>query len=166
MKEQREEKPVISHGVPHGELMLESFVVVCNGLHTASELVTLGEYDQSHVDRADRLFRIKRHTPVSRMIELVKFDHGVSREEVFFEFERIGLERPTWEDALYFGIQHPEESSKHPIVFLHEPVLDSKNELKILVLRMLHGERRLDLLSWYRHEEWGRTYVFAGIRSK
>jgi hypothetical protein len=37
------------------------------------------------------------------------------------EAARRGLQAPTYEDALYFGIAHPDAQREAPIVFLHEP---------------------------------------------
>lgn len=87
---------------------------------------------------------------------------GLSGDEVLQELKHRGLERPMCEDALYFGVKHPEEQRKRPIVFLHEPVRDPNGNLNVLVLREVDGYRYLHL-RWFG-DRWGRHYVFAGVR--
>ncbi len=139
------------------------FSVICEGSYKASELVARGNYDWANDWITDERFPIQKHAPVSRTIELVKFiNHDPTSEEVLAEFARRGLERPTYEDALYFGIQYPEEQRKRPVVFLHEPVLLPDDYRGVLVLRGYAGRRSLSLY-WFG-DHWGRDYAFAGVR--
>ena len=138
------------------------FEVVCQGSFVASELVRRGKYDWVNDLITDKRFPIGEHVPQTRIIELVEFDYDSTSEEALRELERRGLERPTAEDALYFGIQHLEEQRKHPIVFLHEPVECPGGGRRVLVLRSDGGERNLNL-SWCAHG-WYRDHVFAGVR--
>lgn len=111
--------------MPNGKLAGKVFPITCEGVKT-SELVKHGRYDVAGERITDELFPIERHAPQARMIEIVKleleFEHGPTSNEVLAEFVRRGLKRPTYEDALVFGVAHPKEQKKHPIVFLHEPV--------------------------------------------
>lgn len=66
-------------------------------------------------------FRLVPKTPKAKVVlELVEFQHEPTGEEVLAEFARQGLERPTREDALYFGEQYPEVQRKFAIAFLHQ----------------------------------------------
>ncbi len=163
---------------PNGKPVGNTFSIICEGAK-ASELVRLGNYDWLDDWITDERFPIKKHRPVERTVEFVEFDRdptseevlaefaprGLERptyEEVLAEFAPRGLERPTYEDAFYFGVQHPEEQRKHPVVFLHEPVLDPYGRRRVLVLRERVGERDLNL-SWF-DDRWSRRCAFAGVR--
>ncbi len=131
------------------------------GGRITSELVKRGRYDWVNSSITDTLFPIEKHAPVSRTIELVKFDYNPTSEEVLAEFARRGLERPTHEDALTFGSEYPEEQRKCPVVFLHEPVLVDGGRC-VLVLDEDGRERSLGL-DWFV-DGWDRRYVFAAVR--
>lgn len=136
------------------------FSITCEGAK-ASELVKRGGYDWVNSDITDALFPIEPHAPVSRTIELVEFDYDHSSEEVLAEFARCGLERPTYEDALYFGIEYPEKQRECAVVFIHEPVLVCGGR-GVLVLD--GGDRGRDLFLGWFDGGWGRYYVFAAVR--
>jgi hypothetical protein len=138
-----------------------AFLIVCRG-ERASELIRQGAYDWHDDLITDKRFPIKSHAPVNRRIEFVEFDHAPTSEEVLAEFRRSGLIRPTYEDALYFGIQHKDEQMKAPTVFLHEPVLGLFGGRSVLVLGGAVGDRGLGL-DWF-DGEWARYYRFAGVR--
>lgn len=137
------------------------FSLVIQGDANASELVRQGNYDWADEWITDPHFPIEKHASVERTIELVEFEHDPVSEEVLEEFQRRGLERPTYEDALYFGIQHPDAQTKRPIVFLHEPVRDRLGSADILVLDDVNGARGLYLL-WFGRR-WDQSYLFAGV---
>ena len=69
-----------------------------------------------------------------RGIVLLEFDHAVTFEDVVAAARQRGLERPTYEDALYFGIAHPEVQRERPIIFLHEPWLGFFGRRDVLCL--------------------------------
>ncbi len=138
------------------------FTLVLSGAKKASELVREGNYGWVNDWITDERFPITPHEPTSRMIEFVEFDHDMSSEQVLAEFTRRGLERPTTEDALQFGIEHPEEQRKRPVVFLHGPVRDRDGDPDVLVLREDDVQRSLSLC-WFDNV-WGRDCVFAGVR--
>ncbi|MBI4120061.1 MAG: hypothetical protein HY454_01205 [Parcubacteria group bacterium] len=138
------------------------FQLVLEGTATASELIRRGQYNWHNNWITDERFPLQTHDQMGRTIELVEFDHDPTSEEVLAEFIRRGLERSTYEDALYFGIQHPEEQRKRPIVFLHEPVLDPCGRRGVLVLGGDAGGRKLLLV--LVAGGWDRDFVFAGVR--
>jgi len=143
--------------------MAQVFSLTLEGVHATSELVRLGCYDQVDDGRiTNERFPLWRHDPIEREIELVEFDHEPTLNEVLAEFEHRGLERPTPEDAFYFGVQHPEEQEKHPIVFLHEPVRSVGWTCYFLTLSK-SGVGRCLILYWL-FDKWSRRYVFAGVR--
>lgn len=145
-----------------GGRIVSSFTIRCEGTLRASELVKCGKYDWVHDLITDERFPLKAHEPVTRKIELVEFDYDPISEEVLDELRRLGLERPTPEDAFYSGIDHLDEQRKRSLVFLHEPVLDPAGNLHVLVLNENVGRRDL-YLRWF-DDGWDRNYLFAGVR--
>jgi hypothetical protein len=138
------------------------FTITLGGTSKISELVKRGNYDWFNEWITDDHFPTQPHAPVGRTIKLVEFDHDPSSEEIIQEFRRLGLKRPTYEDALQFGVEHPGEQCKHSIVFLHEPVLDPDGRLGVLALHM--GVRRRGLGLYWFDVRWGRQCVLAGVR--
>ncbi len=65
--------------------------------------------------------------------------------EALAEAARRGLARPTYEDALHFGAEHPEAQRAHPIVFLHEPWVGYFGRRDVLSLWSNAGRRELGL---------------------
>lgn len=137
------------------------FRITCEGHCSVSELVKRGQYDYWNDWITDERFPLHEHVSVDYMIKLVEFDHDPSSDEVLREFTRRGLERPTYENALYFGVQHSGEQRKQPIVFLHEPVLGPDDRHRILVLDGKAGKRYLQLNNF--DGTWNRRCVFAGV---
>lgn len=147
---------LIVGGKPVGNI----FSLICEGTKT-SELVKRGKYDWANDAITSEHFPIEAHPPVSRTVELVEFYHDPTSKEVLHEFARRGLERPTYEDALVFGVKYPEEQRKHPVVFLHEPVQVGGSR-DVLVLDEGGRGRGLDLY-WF-DDGWNRSDVFPAVR--
>ena len=145
-----------------GRFGVSSFLLTLDGSYSASKLIKKGKYDWFNDDITDERFPIQKREPIEHKIELVEFDHDPSSEEVLAEFKERGLERPIYEDAFYYGIKYPEEQRKHPVVFLHEPVLNPDGRRNVLVLGGDDGERRLRLICF--GYEWSRRCAFAGVR--
>lgn len=142
--------------------IINTCTIMCEGSHTASELVKLGKYEWSDDWITDERFRLKEHKPMSRTIELVKLDCRSTSEEVLQEFLRLGLERPTYEDGLYFGVQHPDQQRKRPIVFLHEPIMGPLGHPCVIVLSCGSSDRNIGLDRF--EYAWDHSYVFACVR--
>jgi hypothetical protein len=127
------------------------------GNMTTEKLVQLGKYQWPNGWITDERFPLLQHDPIGRVVEYVEFDHDPTSDEVLAEFSRRGLERPTYEDALYFGIMYFDEQMKSPVVFLHEPV-----RYRVLVLYKDLGKRGMRLR--FFKNRWNRRCMFAGIR--
>jgi hypothetical protein len=128
----------------------------------ASALIAAGKYDWVNDWITDERFPIAPHAPETRVIELVAYDCAMTSGEVLADFAQRGLARPTYEDALQFGIEHPEEQRKRPIVFLHELVRSPDGSPSVLILRGDASERVLDLV-WFEGD-WYSHCLFAGVR--
>ncbi|TSC56844.1 MAG: hypothetical protein Greene071421_354 [Parcubacteria group bacterium Greene0714_21] len=146
-----------------GTTVIGTFPITLEGSLKTSELVKQGkEWFDDWI--TDGRFPIKEHAPLDRTIELLEFDHDPSNNQILEELLRRGLERPTYEHALYFGIKHPEEQRKRPIIFLHEPVRGKGGSLYVLVLREEAGHRGLYLYGF--ETSWNRGCAFAGVRKQ
>ncbi len=139
-----------------------TFALSVEGNRTASELIALGKYSWHNDWITDERFPIAPHDLVQRTIEYITFAHDPESEEVLAEFVRRGLKCPAYEDALYFGIQHPEEQRKHPIVWLHEPLQGPHGRRYVLVLYR-DGRERFLHLGWF-DRRWCRVCVFPAVR--
>ena len=93
-----------------------------------------------------------------REIVLLTFDRPMSSENATAEAAKQGLERPYYEDALYFGIKYPAAQLETPVAFLHDPWLGN------------HGRR--DAICLWRNEGdlegfddlWPEHYQLAFVR--
>ena len=170
--------------------MANIFPITCKG-GKASELVARGIYadatalvpSMEYIDKLvsgvrgskywiikllDELFPIKTHAPISRTIKPISFSgRRMTSEGVLAEFVHCGLERPTYEEALTFGIMYPEEQRKCPIIFLHEPVEipQAKNDAGnygVLVLSRNRENGRVVSLRQFCFP-WGADLVFAAV---
>jgi hypothetical protein len=96
-----------------------------------------------------------------REIHLVRFEGEVTSEAALAAAAARGLERPTCEDALQFGIQHPEAQREGPIVFLHEPWFGYFGRRDVLCLWSNAGRRELGLEDF--DGRWAPGYRFAFV---
>ncbi|MFH1036542.1 MAG: hypothetical protein V1756_00525 [Patescibacteria group bacterium] len=130
-------------------------------MSAASELVKQGEYFLVMSEITDTVF--PRSLPgETRQIELIEIDHNLGTNDVLKELECYGLKRPTWQDALQFGIEYPEEQRKRPIVFLHEPILTVCGRRVIMLSSDKEGNRYLEVQ--FTSGIFTHPCAFAGVR--
>jgi len=129
---------------------------------TTEELVLAGNYNYTNSYVNPINFPVRQTKRGMRKIVLLKFDRETSSEEVIVEAAKQGLERPVYEDALYFGVEHPEVQREQPVVFLHEPWRSPDGFLYVLCLWSNAGGRKLNL-DWFGIR-WHRYYRFAFVR--
>jgi hypothetical protein len=131
---------------------------------STEDLVRAGNYGYAHSCVISENFPVRHsggaHT---REIVLLEFNREVTSEEAVAEADGPGLERPTYEDALYFGIQHPEVQRERPLVFLHEPWHGYFGRRDVICLWTNAGRRELGLEGF--DEPWSANYRFAFVRS-
>ncbi len=121
-----------------------------------------GEYGYAQAAVTSDNFPADRATPARvRRIVLLEFDHAVTFEDVVAAGTRLGFERPTYEDALGFGIAHPEAQRERPIIFLHEPWLGFFGRRDVLCLWHNAGRRELGLEGF--DDAWAPQYRFAFV---
>jgi hypothetical protein len=124
--------------------------------------VAAGGYGYAQAAVTSENFPADRAAPPRlRRIVLLDFDRAVAVEDVIAAAARLGLERPTYEDALYFGIAHPEVQRERPIIFLHEPWLGFFGRRDVLCLWDNAGRRELGLEGF--DDTWGSNVRFAFV---
>jgi hypothetical protein len=125
--------------------------------------VAAGGYDYAHSCVTSENFPA-RHPggPRRREIVLLRFDRELGTEEVVAAAAGFGLERPVYEDALYFGIQHSEAQREGPIVFLHDPWIGFFGRRDVVCLWENAGRRELGLEGF--DERWSAAHRFAFVR--
>ena len=132
---------------------------------STEELVEAGAYGYAHSAITSENFPADRAGPARvREIVLLEFAHEVGFEEVAARAADLGLERPRYEDALAFGIVHPDAQRDRPIVFLHEPWLGYFGRRDVLCLWCNAGRRELGLEGF--DDTWPARYRFAFVRGR
>jgi hypothetical protein len=136
-------------------------IMAADGRST-EELVAAGTYGYAHSCVSSENFPA-RHSGGRRVREimLLEFDHTVTSDDVLTEAARLGLERPMYEDALYFGIEYPEVQRERPVVFLHEPWFGFFGRRDVLCLWSNAGRRELGLEGF--DDPWSKNYRFAFV---
>ena len=112
---------------------------------STEQLVEAGGYGYAHSCVTSDNFPVRAGAAGPAEIVLIGFEGAVTAAEVLAEAARRGLGRPTYEDALHFGAEHPEAQREHPIVFLHEPWVGYFGRRDVLSLWSNAGRRELGL---------------------
>jgi hypothetical protein len=130
---------------------------------STEQLVEAGRYGYAHSCVTSENFPVRAGAaaPREREIVLLAFDGEVTAAEALAEATRLGLERPSYEDALYFGVEHPEVQQQHPVVFLHDPWVGFFGRRDVLCLWSNAGRRELGLEGF--DDAWGPRHRFAFI---
>jgi hypothetical protein len=98
----------------------------------------------------------------ARAIVLIELDRDVTSEEAAAAAARLGLEPPTYEDALYFAIEHPGVQREGPVVFLHDPWVGFFGRRDVLCLWENAGRRELGLEDFDGRWRPGYRFAFVG----
>ena len=112
---------------------------------STEQLVEAGGYGYAHSCVTSDNFPARAKAAGPAEIVLIGFEGAVTAAEALAEAARRGLERPTYEDALHFGAEHPEAQREHPIVFLHDPWVGYFGRRDVLSLWSNAGRRELGL---------------------
>ena len=138
------------------------FPLQVGGSRTMDEMVRTGCYDGVHSFIGQERFPLRPRNPISVAVELVDLGRIATSQEALEEFGRRGLRRPTYEEAVYFGVQHPDAQRHRPIVWPHEPFHHADGSRRVLVHFGGTGYRSLDL---FPDSSWGGYCLFAGVRA-
>lgn len=125
---------------------------------STEDLVAAGRYGYAHSCITSDVFPV-RPAHATREILLVAFDRDVTAADVLAEAGRRGLDRPVYEDALYFGATYPEAQRDGPIVFLHEPWFGYFGRWDVICLWCNEGRREIGLEGF--EDRWRPGYRFA-----
>lgn len=130
---------------------------------TTEELVAAANYGYCHSQVISDNFPARPFDGKTvREIVLLSFDHPVSSEEATAKAAEQGLERPLYEDALYFGIEYPEVQLEGPVAFLHDPWLGNHGRRDAICLWHNAGRRELGLEGY--DDLWAPNYRLAFVR--
>jgi hypothetical protein len=125
-------------------------------------LVAAGGYGYAHSCVTSENFPAGRFPdPRVRALTLLEFGRDVTTAEAVAAAARLGLEPPTYEDALHFGVEHPEVQRTRPVVFLHEPWVGFYGRRDVLCLWSNAGRRELGLEGF--DGRWSAEYRFAFV---
>jgi putative acetyltransferase len=129
---------------------------------STEHLVEAGAYGYAHSCVTSDNFPVRSAArPPACDVVLLAFEREVTAGEVLAEAARLGLERPSYEDALHFGAEHPAVQREHPVVFLHEPWVGFFGRRDVLCLWSNAGRRELGLEGF--DDAWTAVHRFAFI---
>jgi hypothetical protein len=141
----------------------ESYRITIGDGRSTEELVEAGAYAYAHSCVTSENFPARPSGERrEREIVLLEFEHEVTTEEVFADARRLGLVRPVYEDALYFGAQHPAVQRERSVVFLHDPWFGFFGRRDVLCLWTNVGRRELGLEDF--DGRWSGHGRFAFVR--
>jgi hypothetical protein len=130
---------------------------------STEDLVKAGNYAYAHSCVFTENFPVRNlGGPWTREIVLLEFDRDVAAADAIEQAAAIGLERPAYEDALYFGIAHPDVQRERSVVFLHDPWHGYFGRRDVLLLWTNVGRRELGLEGFDDPLSCG--YWFAFVR--
>ena len=140
-----------------------SYRITTRDGRTTEELVEAGEYAYAHSCVFSENFPARNvGGPRTREIVLLEFDRDLAADEAIEQAATLDLERPSYEDALYFGIEHPDVQRERPVVFLHDPWHGYFGRRDVLLLWSNAGSRELGLEGF--DDPLSRSYWFAFVR--
>lgn len=142
---------------------MRSYRITTGDGRSTEELVEAGRYAYAHSCVYSENFPARhRGGPRTREIVLLEFDHDVMAKDAIDAAIRLGLRCPDYEDALYFGIEHPDVQRERPVVFLHDPWYGYFARRDVLLLWTNVGGRELGLEGF--DDPMSRDYWFAFVR--
>src|ERR1700730_17304094 len=147
-----------------GMAIRDGYEIAIGDGRSTEELVEAGNYDYAHSCVTSDNFPARQfggRRP--REIVLLEFDREVTSEDAIGEADRLGFERPLYEDALYFGAEYPEVQRERPVVFLHDPWFGFFGRRDVVSLWTNAGRRELGLEGF--DEPWRPSWRFAFVRS-
>lgn len=140
-----------------------SYRITTGDGRSTEELVEAGNYAYAHSCVTSENFPARQLAGRrAREIVLLEFDRDVTSEEAIAEAVQHDLERPIYEDALYFGIEYPDVQRERPVVFLHDPWFGFFGRRDVLCLWNNAGRQELGLEGF--DDPWSRNYRFAFVR--
>ena len=126
-------------------------------------MVQAGNYGYAHSCVTSDNFPARHAAgPRVRDIVLVDFGREITSAEALGQAALLALERPDYEDALYFGVQYPQVQTERPIVFLHDPWVGFFGRRDVLCLWTNAGRRELGLEGF--DDRWSAAYRFGFVR--
>jgi hypothetical protein len=135
--------------------------ITVGGGRSTEQLVAAGGYGYAHSAVITENFPTGAGPTRTRAIVLIRFDHDVSATDALKEAARRGLAAPTYEDALCFGVDHPDVQREAPVVFLHDPWLGYFGRRDVVLLWDNAGRRELGLEGF--DEPLSARYLFAFV---
>jgi hypothetical protein len=141
------------------------YLIAVGDGRSTEELVSAGGYAYAHSCVTSDNFPA-RHVdgPQRREIVLVDCEGDVTSEHAIAGATRGGLVRPTYEDALYFGIAFPDVQRAGPVVFLHDPWFGFFGRRDVVCLWTNAGRRELGLEDF--DGRWSPDYRFGFVTAR
>lgn len=141
-------------------LSYETYSVIRDPTVSIQEQINRGGY--GYANPAINSGNFKLSLSGSRDIVLYDPRGFVSSEEMIRRMDGDGFLSATLDDALAFGIEHPDRQCQNPIVFLGTVWRGSDRDRRVPVLNHWDGRRGLHL-RWF-DSVWDGSCRFAAVR--
>lgn len=141
---------------------MESYRIETGDGRSTEELVAAGQYAYAHSCLTSENFPARPSVPGGREIVLLVLDREMTSEEAIALATARGLGRPTYEDALRFGVAHPEVQTRGSVVFLHDPWFGYFGRRDVLCLWSNAGRREIGLEGFDDVWPRGQRLAFVG----
>ena len=146
-------------------MQMVRYRIVRGDARSTEQLVEAGGYGYAHSCVTSENFPVRqRGATGERDIVLVGFDRDVTAAGALAAAAALGLERPSYEDALHFGIAHPAVQQDHPVIFLHDPWFGHFGRRDVLCLWSNAGRRELGLEGF--DDTWAPRHRFAFVEGR
>ncbi len=139
----------------------EVFIINVNGNRTTEQILSVSNfiYTDFRINNQDLPMRPQQG---SREIVLISMSDSFTYQDALIKLNKLGLEQPVYEDALFFGEQYPEKSFKFSVMFPHEPISGPNGRLDIMSLICDVGGR---LYALYQTDTvWDSETLIIGVR--
>jgi hypothetical protein len=141
------------------------YLVTVGDGRSTEELVAAGGYGYAHSCLTSENFPVGRFTGRRvREITLLELEGAATAALVMARAAERGLEPPTYEDALHFGIEHPRVQIEGPVIFLHDPWLGFFGRRDVICLWSNAGRRELGLEDF--DGAWSPPHRFALVHPR
>ncbi len=142
---------------------MEIYPINAGDGRTTEELVEAGNHSWAHSQAVTANFPARRFgMGGTREIVILGFGRQITTEDAISEASGMGLERPKYEDALYFGAEHPDVQLEGPVAFLHEPWEGFYGRRDCFCLWSNSGRRELGLEGF--DDVWSADYRFGFLK--
>ena len=151
----------MSEGYGIAQITKDVFVLNVNGNRTTEQILSVSNFIYTDLRINDQDLPMRPYQG-SREIVLISMSDSFTYQDALIKLNKLGLEQPVYEDALFFGEQYPEKPFKFSVMFPHEPISGPNGRLDVMSLLCDVGGRLYALNR--TNTVWDSETLVAGVR--